>query len=133
MSVAGVSSISPLKDQDHASQQQQSAFHSTGQKLQSLQLEAAKQSANGLDTVKLSGVGQGEKLASDVSTMSRHLQTGDLSAAQNAYQAIRVDLQEQQAQASKSAAKAQGGRAATNASSGGAPAAQGANKVDLTA
>ena len=147
MSVAGISSVSPLQGQDQPSQQQGSSFQSTAQKLQSLQLETAKQSANGMDTVKLSGFGQGQKLASDVSTLSHHLQTGDLAAAQTAYQAVREDLKQNQAQPGASGEKAlpgsvapsrgrQGDKASGEKTAGGAPKAasgpKASNSIDVT-
>jgi hypothetical protein len=98
--VPAISSINPLQSQDDPSRQPSTAFHTTARKLQSIQLESAKQSANGLDTLELSGLNQGQKLASDVSTLSRHLQTGDLGAAQTAYQAIRMDLKDARPQPS---------------------------------
>ncbi|HTR66433.1 MAG TPA: hypothetical protein VMH85_11705 [Terriglobales bacterium] len=102
MSVTAVASISALGNQGDGSSQSASsalAFQKTSQSLQSQQLDSAKRAANAVDTVKLSGQAQNEKLTTDVTMLSRNLQTGDLGAAQTAYRAIQEDLQQHQEQA----------------------------------
>lgn len=141
MSVAGITSISPLQGQDHPSQQRESVFDSTGEKLQALQLESAKQAADSLDTLNLSGLDQQQRLVSEVRTLNRDLQAGDASAAQAAYQALREDLDRDPNQSPAPGAKApRGGVGAAPGpsggkrpgSSGGTAASQGAKTLDVT-
>src|SRR5262249_38991360 len=102
MSSTTVTAISNVGNQDE-SLTAPNAFQKTSQNLQAQQLSTARTAANGLDTVKLSGLSQGQQLISDVSVLSHHLRTGDLAAAQSAYRAVRQDVQEQQRQSGDAA------------------------------
>ena len=97
MSAAPISVVSALAGHEF-SKQPESDFQKAGQNLQTQELENARQAANTLDTVRFSGIGRGQQLITDVSTLSRHLQQGDLAAARTAYQAVRRDVQQQKAQ-----------------------------------
>lgn len=97
MPLAAITSANAIVDQTHQARES-SAFQETGKKLQSQQLDNAKNAANAVDTVRLSGVGKSPELSSDVSVLSRHLRSGDLSAAQTAYLAIQRDLKASQRQ-----------------------------------
>ncbi len=92
MSVAGISAVSALAD-PQLSKRQESDFQKAGQNLQTQEMENAQRAANGLDSVSFSGMGRGQQLITDVSTLTRHLQQGDLAAARTAYQAVRRDVQ----------------------------------------
>ena len=96
MSVAGIAAISSLAGHE-SSGKQESEFQKAGQNLQTQELQDAQRAANGLDTL-LSGIGREQQLLTDVSTLSRHLQQGDLAAARAAYQAVRHDVQQQRTQ-----------------------------------
>ena len=114
MSVSAITSINSLANQDDGPGGRSTAFQKTGQNLQSRQLDDAKNSASAVDTVKLSGLGQSQKLAGDVTRLKQHLDSGDLSAAQSAYAAIQQDLRHNQAQETVSGASPVGSAAASN-------------------
>ncbi len=93
MSVAGISAVSAVAGQE-LSKKQESGFQKAGQNLQTQEMQDAQRAANSLDTVRFSGMGRGQQLVTDVSTLTRHLQQGDLAAARNAYQAVRRDVRQ---------------------------------------
>jgi len=114
VSVSAITSINSLANQDDGPGGRSTAFQKTGQNLQSRQLDDAKNSASAVDTVKLSGLGQSQKLAGDVTRLKQHLDSGDLYAAQSAYAAIQQDLRHNQAQETASGASPVGGAAASH-------------------
>jgi soluble cytochrome b562 len=95
--VAGIAAISSLAGPE-SSGKQESEFQKAGQNLQTQELQDAQRAANSLDTLRFSGIGRGQQLLTDVSTLSRHLQQGDLAAARAAYQAVRHDVRQQKTQ-----------------------------------
>ena len=97
MSVAGIAAVSSLAGHE-SSRKQESEFQKAGQNLQTQELQDAQRAANSLDTLSFSGIGRGQQLLTDVSTLTRHLQQGDLAAARAAYQAVRRDVEQQKAQ-----------------------------------